>query len=345
MRHHLRLLGSLLVLLGAGASVASAQAEPPAVSGRVVLLAPDAVRAEWTAALQLELAPRDMVVVAAAAPEAATPLLGDAEAQRLALAHGADAAVWVDARGSDFRVRLVGPSDERARVVPLAGGADPRTVALIVVSLLDGALPAPVVVVAPATEPAAAPTASGALGAPAEEHAAPARAPEGPRARWSGRLGLATFGLFDGNLSPGGAVRGGISMRYAWFEASILHDLGFYAENSPAGGGGVQVVGRTCLELGAATAREYVGFHGGVRGCAGSRGVSEVQTFFPGGEVFFSSGPRVQVSAGTYLALALPVEGWLRLFLRTDVDIGWTDLALGDAFDVTPTFSVLASFE
>src|SRR5690606_37964272 len=70
---------------------ARAQAPPD-----VVLMVPAEVRAGWTAALQVELAPRGASVIPVDPPEGATVLLRDAAAQQEAIDRGAAAAAWVE---------------------------------------------------------------------------------------------------------------------------------------------------------------------------------------------------------------------------------------------------------
>lgn len=348
---------SLLACAGALLLSSLATAQEQAVSESVVLLAPPEVRAEWTAALQLELAARGAIAIPAELPEVATSLLGDAEAQRMAIARGASAAVWVESRPDAWRLRMLSPSAERARVVPVARDADARTVALILVSLLDGAAEVPVPE-PPAMQPAAAPANEAApvpptvvLGATAltepaedldeteEEAIAPRRAE--PYVHWAGLIGLGGIALTQSDrVQLGFGLRGGIGMRYDWFEAAILHDLGLYFEH--ASFGGVQPLGRTCLDLGAATPRTSVAFHAGVRGCLGSVFATETQPRF-GGTIFLGSGPRTHVSGGGYAAVSFELASWIRIFVRADVDVGWTDMII-DSIDALPMLSTYLSF-
>lgn len=344
-------------------SLAAAQAgEAPAES--VVLLAPAEVRAEWTAALQLELAARGAVAVPADPPEAATSLLGDAEAQRAAIDRGARAAIWVEAGPGSWRLRMVAATAERARVVPVARDADARTVALIVVSLLDAGLEpgfdeAPAIA-APSSERAVEPSTLAASAGPRAELASPAsdrgahadraeeagglRLPRGePYVHWSGVVGLSGMVLAnDTRADFGGTVRAGIAMRYAWFELAVLHDLGFYMEQSRFNG--PQPYGRVCLETGAATPRTTAAFHAGGRACFGSLFALETQGGFGGGEVFISHGPRTHISGGGYFAVSFQLHDTIRLFVRADVEVGWTDFFVFDSIDAVPALSTLLSF-
>ncbi|MCZ7684170.1 MAG: hypothetical protein M5U28_37505 [Sandaracinaceae bacterium] len=342
-------------------SIAAAQAEePPAES--VVLLAPAEVRAEWTAALQLELAARGAIAIPADAPEAATSLLGDAEAQRAAIERGARVAVWVEARAGSWRLRMIAASAERAHVVPVARDADARTVALIVVSLLDaGAEPgldeAPSIAAPSSPEREGAPSATAestraASAGPRAQLASPTpaegaereranaadtgRLPRGePYVRWSGLIGLSGLVLAkDTRADFGGTVRAGIAMRYAWFELAVLHDLGFYVEQSRFAG--AQPYGRVCVEAGAATPRTTAAFHAGGRGCFGSLFALETQGGFGGGEIFISHGPRTHISGGGYFAVSFQLHDTIRLFVRADVEVAWTDFAVFDSIDAVP---------
>lgn len=342
-----------------GVTAAQAEGEP---SDAVVLLAPPEVRAEWTAAFQLELAARGTVAISMDVPNVATPLIGDAEAQRAAIARGARTAVWVEARPDAWRLRMISPSAERARVVPVARDADARTVALILVSLLDGEAD-------PSVDDAPAPTeendssaphaASVARAAPAQgrvsaarvlfdpmewnhrvEREEPARRRRGePYVHWSGRVGIAGFMLANDQLwRPGGTLRAGIAMRYDGFEAAVLHDLGFDSELFGSTTT-IQPFARVCLEGGGATPTTWWGFHAGLRGCAGSVFASEVLFDFS------SSGPHTHMSGGAYVAVSFALVSWIRLFVRADVDVGWTDMAVNDSLDVLPAISTFLSFE
>lgn len=350
MRAHLRATSiaayGLCTCAWVVSSLAAAQTEEASES--VVLLAPSEVRAEWTAALQLELAARGAVAIPADAPEVATVLLGDAEAQRAALERGARAAVWVEARPDAWRLRMVSATAERARVVPVARDADARTVALILVSLLDGAAEPPVDEVATtASTTTSGPRAE--LASPAElfdsaefERASsdggPARSRRGePYVHWSGFVGVSGIAIADDvSWELGGTLRAGIGLRYDWLEISVLHDLGFYMHVKQFAG--PQPIGRLCLEAGAGTPRTTVAFHAGAHGCFGSLFAIESQ----GG--FFSHGPRTHISGGGYAAASFALVDSIRLFIRADVDVAWTDFGLFDSIDVVPAVSALLSF-
>lgn len=364
MRSPLR-VSTLLACAGALLASSAAAAQEQAVTESVVLLAPPEVRAEWTAALQLELAARGAIAIPAELPEVATTLLGDAEAQRVAIARGASAAVWVEARPDAWRLRMLSATAERARVVPVARDADARTVALILVSLLDGAaevsVPEPPAAAQPVALPPAAPApvvvpeapppvvlGVAALDAPEEEvygredeEVRPRRGE--PYVHWAGLVGVGGLALAQSiRVQLGIALRAGIGMRYDWFEAAILHDLGLYFEH--ASSGGVQPLGRGCLEVGAATPRTTAAFHAGVRGCLGSVFAVETQRDFGGGEIFISNGARAHLSGGGYAAVSFALASWIRIFVRADVDVGWTDFALFDQVDVLPMLSSYLSF-
>ncbi len=319
----------------------------------LVLLAPDEVRAEWTAALQLELAARGALAIPAEVPEAATALIGDAEAQRAALTRGAAMAIGVQPREDGWILRMIAADGERARVISVAHDADARTVALILVSILDGARPAePAIPVETIEAPApvvldesASSAARTELGAPAsddeevEDPAEPPRRRGEPYVHWSGLLGVSGLGLMNPErVQLGLTLRAGIAMRYGVFEAALLHDLGLYFEQ-PVIAGSVQPLGRLCAEVGGATTRTDVAFHAGIRGCFGSVFATEAQ---PG---FISVVPRTHLSGGAYAALSFALTSWIRLFVRADLDLGWTDMFFVDEIDAIPAISSFLSFE
>lgn len=332
------------------ASAGAAQSAEP-----VVLLAPEEVRSEWTAALQVELAARGALAIPREAPDAATALLGDAEAQRVAIEQGASAAVWVETQPGSWRLRMLSPTAERARVVPVAQDADARTVALIIVSLLDDAPapppappaepPAPVVIVEapPEAAPEAArrievveeegPAAAVALDDPAEVDDSRTRSRAEPYVHWAGLIGVSGLPRAEGGFS----LRAGIAMRYDWLEATVLHDLGLFHESVFRN---FQLFARTCLEVGGATSRTEVAFHAGVRGCAGSIFRTELQF-----DTFFSTLPRMNFSGGAYAGVSIPLERWIRLHLRGDLDLGVTDMPVTDVFEVMPGLAAILSFE
>ncbi len=345
---------SLLFLSG----VAAAQPERGETES-VVLLAPAEVRAEWTAALQVELAARGAMAIPADPPEGATPLLGDAEAQRIAIERGASAAVWAQAIPGGWRLRMIAPDAESARVIPLARDADARTVALIIVSLLDGraeravdeAPPPPSVIeesVATTDEGASssAPTPLSPAVALSDPSTVAQEPEESPRVRgepyvhWSGRIGVSGLGIMQPSRAELGlTLRAGIAMRYDWFEGAVMHDIGPYFEQ-PNIQGAVQPLARMCLEGGGATERTWWAFHAGVHGCFGSIVATEVVQ--PG---FISSSWRTHASGGAYAAVSFALVSWIRLFVRADLDLGWTDFAFFDSLDFLPAISTFLSFE
>ena len=164
-----------------------------------------------------------------------------------------------------------------------------------------------------------------------------------PYVHWAGFVGLSGLMLFKDaqQLQPGVGLRAGIGMRYDWFEAAVLHDLGLYLEQ--ASFGGFQPFGRACLEGGAATPRTAAAFHAGVRGCFGSVFAVETQPRF-GGTSFIGSGPRTHVSGGGYAAVSFELASWIRIFVRADVDVGWTDFMVVDSVDVVPMLSTYLRF-
>lgn len=314
----------------------------------ILLLAPYEVRVEWTAALQLELAARGAIAIPGEPPLVDTLLAGDAQAQRLALDRGASTAVWVQELLGSWRLRLIRASDESARVVPVARDADARTVALIIVSLLDATeeLPAraPAARVAPVAPDASLSTSTSPHESVAlPENAAPGRPPRAePYVRWSGRVGVAGFMYYgQGSVNFGGGLRAGIALRYGEFEAAILHDLGLY--NEALSEGSTQPLMRGCLELGGATPRVALAFHAGARACLGSV-FATTRSFSGTGEFFQIVGARSHITGGAYAGLSLALSSWIRVFVRADLDVGWTDLP-SDSVSVVPALSTILSFE
>lgn len=311
-----------------------------------MLMAPDAVRTEWTAALQLELAARGALAIPAEPPDAESASEGDAQARRLAVKRGAHAAVWPEPASSGFRLRMITTLDDRLRVVDVDHGADPRTVALIIVGLLDHALEMPDVAGFEAGA-SATPDAAFTLADPSQVvvegrnlDAAPEPRRE-PYLHWSGLVGLA--GLIyphDGLFELGLAIRGGIAMRYEAFELAILNDAAIYhhhARNS------YHPILRTCVEGGAATPREAWAFHAGLRACGGIIFIVEEQDI---PEFRTVTHPSAHFSGGAYAAISFELERWIRLFIRADFDLGWTRRILsGDAAEGIPFLSAILSFE
>ncbi len=127
-------------------------------------------------------------------------------------------------------------------------------------------------------------------------------------------------------------------MRYDWFELAVMHDLGFYVQLDA--NDAVQPLGRTCLDVGAATPRTDLAFHAGIRGCAGT-----VYTTFAQSGFLIDTAPRPNISGGGYAALSFALASWIRLFVRADVDVGWTQLSGRDSVFVLPALSTFLSFE
>ena len=326
--------------------VPAADAPPTAASAltapepSVVVLLPDEVHEAWGAALEYELGLRSTRVrleEPRRAPE--TSLVGDATAQLAARRLGAPAALWVQRAEGAFELRLVLSASTRAHVVRVAVDTDARSVALIVASLLDlGDAPAPPVLEVSLTPASDAPS-------PAAEQAADdaPEPPPGPHVRWSGRVGLSSFALTNTvtRFQPGLGIRAGMGMRYDGFELALMHDLGFYFPLDNLGGDALPM-GRACVEAGGATRRTDAAFHAGGRGCAGSVVVAETVVTFP--EVFASEGPRTHLSGGAYLAVSFRIEEWIRLFVRADLELGWTQLTEFDRIEFVPTLSTYVSF-
>jgi hypothetical protein len=337
------------------AAAASATAEPT----DVVLLAPADVRAEWTAALQIELAPRGARVIPGEPPTGETVLLRDAEAQRVALTEGARAAARVESDASGWTLRVIARDAASARATPVASEADARTVALILVSLLDEpvatlatAVPPPPAAWPPAPMPpdATVPSADAVTdttsAAAPEAEAAADEDVEPPRTggiRFSGRIGSGGFGLVnDRRFIPGAMLRGGFGLEAGYFEGALLADAGLMLDDLPGQGSEFQPLGRLCVEAGAAFPLDRVlSLHVGGRGCGGLAELRKVDVFDPvfGEPSFAVDQLGGLVSAGGYVALSIGLGPSARLFIRADVEGALLDSSMhfGEVFPVLST--------
>lgn len=129
-----------VTLLGVGHAFAQPSIHGTEASPAVVLLAPREVSASWAEALRVEILPGGATVRVREPPGGATVVLRDVNARRAALAEGAPAAAWVDETTEGWVLRVVGIADSPVRVTRLARDTDARTLALILVSLLDETL-------------------------------------------------------------------------------------------------------------------------------------------------------------------------------------------------------------
>ncbi len=353
----------LFAVLSAGAAFAqapeeeaAASPEPPATTGdAIILLAPEEVRAEWTAALQVELAPAGEQVIPAEPVEGATILLRDAAAQALAIESGARAAARVE--GATLRVIPV--DADHARATPFAPRADARTIALILVSLLDerdalGPVPPPPPVPAPAA-PAAAPPASLAhTTPPSTPEATPdddedPEESESPWPQFSGRIGTGGFGLInDRRFIGGGMIRGGMGLRARYFEGAVLIDAAMMLDSLSNAGSAIQPLGRACLEAGAAIpAGQSLAFHVGGRGCGGFAQLRVIETFpsVPGtpSSSFTFDQMGWLLSVGGYVGTSFALSGSSRLYIRADVAAATLEASM-HAGEVFATLSTIFSF-
>ncbi|MFK7988162.1 MAG: hypothetical protein AB8I08_19230 [Sandaracinaceae bacterium] len=302
----------------------------------LLLLAPEAVLGPWTVALQVELAERGTLVVPLPAPSGAGSRV--AEGQRAMLARRAAAAVTVEAMPDTYDVRLISADGTRVRVTP-SRQADPRTMALIIASLLDEPR-----VSSRARDdgpPAEADPASG--DAPSS---APFETPTGSSVEWWGLAGTGGYlRINDQFRMPGVLIRGGIGMVYDHLELAALADFGVMLEqlsgidlDEPLA---LQTMLRVCLEGGFRIPIDSVGLHGGVRACGG---YAEQHTMvFPPGFVggFFLDGIGGLLSAGGYLAVSLGLTESIRLLARAELELGVHETS---AEEVIPTVSTLLSF-
>ncbi|GAB5549130.1 MAG: hypothetical protein SangKO_088900 [Sandaracinaceae bacterium] len=357
------------VMLALAPASGQAQEEPG-----LVLMVPEEVRAEWTAALQVELASRGATVEPADPPTGATVLLRDAHAQQAARERGAAAAAWVEETERGWNLRLIGVDATEVRVTPVSSRADARTFALILASLLDEPLPPgaeePVAEPTPSPDPTLDTTLDTRAVAGAEELASastlladpgePARVarsgdvpepsdtpsvePGDPGAlRWSGIVGTAGFAIANDSHFEGGAlVRGGVGLRLDGFEAALHVDLGAFLERVPFRGDEVQALFRTCLEAGGVVALD-VGLHLGGRSCVG---LAEMRTL----ERFDPIRPPMHVdrfgglwSFGGYAAVSFDLARWVRFFIRAELEAAILEAA-NHPIELIPVLSTSLSF-
>lgn len=318
----------------------------PAETGPVVLLlAPSELRAEWTAALQIELAPRGITVVPMDPPDGPTPLIVDAETQRLVLEHNADSAVLVVAGVRAHSIRVLTPDATSARVAPVSVEADPRTAALIAVSLSDEhPLPA---------APSEQETPWYRRGAPAPprvvDFESPIPAPpehRGEHAIMSFRVGTGAFGyLNDRRAFVGSLARVGGGLAYGHFEAEVLVEGGLMLDQLSGHGSEAQPMVRGCLGMGGVT-DDTTQLHLGLQACAGYAEARTLQrdSFFDRGLGFdpgfvFETG-GVLLDLAAYVAVSFPAGDGLQLQFRANLGGGFME-AVNDAPRVSATLSTV----
>jgi len=341
--------------LGLGLVLAASWVGAPAEaqeSSDVVFLVPEEVRAEWTAALAVELASSGARVVPLEPPTGVTPLLRDAQAQQAALEHEAAFAVRVEEDDSGWSLRVIESDAAEARATPVPRGADPRTVALILVSLLDDPADVPLAVTplsAPPPPPPSPPATDNRWEEPTEPAEVPPRhdeAEEGAGVEWSGRIGTGGFGLFNDRRFIGGAMlRGGVGLRVSRIEAALLGEMGVMLDTLPNLGSELQPLGRACLEVGPAFSfANTLAFHFGVRGCAGFaqlRVIDFVDPFL--GFADTSNQVGAMGSGGGYLALSFGLSSSSRLYVRTDLEGAYFESSMHRG-EVVAMLSIIMSF-
>jgi hypothetical protein len=343
-----------LSLLALWTIMGRAAAQEVDSSSDVVLLVPETVRSEWTAALQVELAARGARVIPGEPPAGETVLLRDAEAQRSAIEHDAAAAARVEEDESGYTLRVIGRDAATARATPVAREADARTVALILVSLLDdpettvtaAAVPLPPVPPPPPEPPPADPSAASPSTEPVDAETASAETAETGGPEWSGRIGTGGFGLVnDRRFIPGAMLRGGVGVRARFFEIALLAEGGIMIDSLSNAGTEIQPLIRGCVEAGTAIplGGDKLAFHVGARGCGGyaELRVAEFDPFFGGTFPVDQSG--VVLSGGGYLALSIGLGGSVDLFIRADVEGAYVEASMHFG-EVLPILSTILSF-
>lgn len=357
----MRMVGCILLAWAAlSPAIGEAQEEPG-----LVLMVPEASRAEWTAALQIELAARGSTVVPADPPEGETPIARDADAQRAAAEQGALAAAWVEPTERGWNLRLVGRDASEVRVTPISAEADPRTFALILVSLLDEPVFAPSPAEASATtdvdegpvEDSAAPAPSPGAAAAAElddpggfriarrddvpPAAPPVAEPAEPTGlRWAGVVGTGGFAVANDVHFDGGALlRGGVALRLDGFEAALLADVGLFLEQISGNGSELQPLARSCLEAGGVI-DVGVGLHFGGRTCVGFAEMRHLARPF---EPFLVDSLGALFGVGGYAAVSVVLSSWIRLGVRAELDATIIEPS-SHLFELVPVLATTLSF-
>ncbi|MFK7986435.1 MAG: hypothetical protein AB8I08_10415 [Sandaracinaceae bacterium] len=295
----------------------------------VLVLAPEALRAEWTAALQIELAPRGVTVVPLDAPAGATSLIRDAQAQRAVLERGAACAVLVVMGDPAHSVRVLTPDADSARVAPVSVEADARTAALIAVSLWDEQplSPAPVAAEPPWYRRTTAPTPTPLTEIDFEQYE-PTPTSDGDQLSFSFRVGTGAFGyLNDRRAYVGSLIRLGGGLRFGLLELDLLVEGGAMLDHVTGQGDEAQPMARGCFGGGVATV-DTTEFHLGLRVCAGYAEARRLERFgpppFPEPPFAFDQGGLL-LGVGGYSAVSFRVREGLRLFVRADLGAGYLE--------------------
>jgi hypothetical protein len=328
------------------------QAQPPPhaepVEARDILLfAPAETRSALAAALQIEVGSRGARVIAAEPFSGPTLLLRDAEAQRAAIESGAYAAARLENDATGWTVHVVTRDAAMARRTPIASDADPRTVALIIVSLLDDPTSNPPMV-ALAVTPAPAPPvrdsvdgeelqAARGLEDPTLQHVEAIPEDSSNEVRITGLIGSGGFGLVnDRRFIPGAMLRGGVGLNVGYFEGALMADAALMLDELPRNGAEIQPLARLCLEPGLVVPFDSTfSFHAGARLCGG---FAELRiTFFDafGNELAFDQFGGL-LSAGGYLAFSMRLSRSSRLYIRADLEAAWLESSMhvGEVFPV-----------
>lgn len=357
------------VMLALAPASGQAQEEPG-----LVLMVPEEVRAEWTAALQVELASRGATVEPADPPTGATVLLRDAHAQQAARERGAAAAAWVEETERGWNLRLIGVDATEVRVTPVSSRADARTFALILASLLDEPLPPG------AEEPVAEPTpspdptldtravagaeelasASTLLADPGEPVGVARRgdvpepadlsgdgvdggAVDAAGLRWAGQVGTAGFAVAnDAHFDGGALLRAGVGLRVGVFEAALQLDLGAFLERIPGVEDEVQPLLRTCLEAGVVVPLD-VALHFGARTCVGLAETRTLERFSRFEPPFVIDQPGGLWSVGGYAAVSFRLARWVRFFVRAELEAALLESS-NHPIELIPVLSTSLSF-
>jgi hypothetical protein len=261
----------------------------------------------------------------------------------MAILAGARAAARVEGQ----TLRVIAADAERARATPFAAEADARTVALILVSLLDER-DAPGAVLPPPPPPPAPETPAPAAVSQAVDEESPTppeeAAAESPWPQFSFRVGTGGFALLnDSRFIGGGMLRAGMGLRARYFEGAMLVDGGLMLDSLPNVGSELQPMVRGCLEAGAAIpTSDSIAFHVGGRGCAGYAELRFVDRFDPGFPFAFDQTGWL-LSVGGYVGVSFALSDWSRLYVRADVEAATVQASMHDG-EVFPVLSTIFSF-
>jgi hypothetical protein len=276
-------------------------------------------------------------------------LLRDAAAQQMTIEAGARAAARVEGQ----TLRVITADADQARATPFATEADARTIALILVSLLDER-DAPIAALPPPPPPSDAvpshpevpASASASQRVDAETPLPPdeEEAPKSPWPQFSYRLGTGGFALVNDRRFIGGAMlRTGMGLRARYFEGAFLVDGGLMLDSLPNVGSELQPLVRGCIEAGAAIpTSDAIAFHVGGRGCAGYAELRFFDAFDPGFPFAFDQGGWL-LSVGGYVGVSFALSDWSRLYVRADIEAAAVQASMHTG-EVFPVLSTIFSF-